>query len=164
MGEHCGAGGGGGSSGFSPGVTNPSVIPDTSGQPSITLTYTRPPGAGRGTVDTTPPIATLSGKKTQKLGKSVSVTVSCSEACAATATGTLSVPKASKAYRLKKTKKSIAAGGKVKLRLKLSTKARKAATRALKRHNRVKAKLKVTVADGRANKTSKRRTIKLKLR
>jgi hypothetical protein len=106
----------------------------------------------------------LSGKKTQKLGNVIGVTVSCSGVCTAIATGTLSVPKLAKVYRLKRARRSIRAGGKVRLKLKLSKKARRAAKQALKRGKRVRAKLKVTVEGAAGNKTSKRRTIRLKLR
>src|SRR6185436_8496326 len=109
------------------------------------------PGGGE-PPDTTAPAETLSGKRTQKLGRSVVVTVGCSEACTATGTGTVSVPPASKVYRLGRATKSLAAGRPAKLKLKLSKKAQRAAKRALKRHKRVRARVTVTVTDAAGNR------------
>jgi hypothetical protein len=53
-------------------------------------------------LDTTTPGLTLGGKKTQKAGKTVSVVVSATtEGLWASASGSVSVPGASKIYRLK---------------------------------------------------------------
>jgi hypothetical protein len=119
-------------------------------------------GGGAAGADTTPPVETLFGKTTARLGSTLVVIVGCNEACTATVGGTLSVPGASKTYKLKKATKSIAGGGKAKLKLKLSKKARKAAKRALRRHRKVKAKVRVTVTDAAGNKASENRTIRLK--
>jgi hypothetical protein len=114
-------------------------------------------GGGSPLIDTTPPLGKLSGKKTQKLGKSVSVTVTCiDEACTASATG-----KASRS-KLKRARKTIAKGHKAKLKLKLSKKARKKLKRALRKHRKVKAKIKVSLTDAAGNKRVLRRTVRLK--
>ena len=104
--------------------------------------------------DTLAPLGRLSGKRTQKLGKSVAVTVSCpDEACRAVATGNL---------KLKRATKSIRKGGKATLKLKLSKKARRAIRRALRKRRKVRAKLKVTVTDAARNSRVLRRTVRLK--
>jgi hypothetical protein len=116
-------------------------------------------GGGGGAVDRKPPSQKLSGKQAQKLGGAIAVTVTCGEACTATATGTL---RAGKSYPLKRASKTLRAHRPLTLKLKLSAKARKAAKRALKRHKKVSAKLKIVVKDKAGNKASKTRTVKLK--
>jgi len=114
--------------------------------------------------DTTAPAAKLSGKKTQKAGRSVRVRVSCpNEACTAKATGSIDVPGARGARRLKlgAATVQIARGGKATLKLKVSRKALGTIKRALRRRAKVRAKLKVTVRDAAGNRTVKPRTIKL---
>jgi hypothetical protein len=88
--------------------------------------------------------------------------VRCDKACTATATGSLSVPNLAKRYKLGKATKRVRAGGKVKLRLKVSKKARRAAKKALKRRRKVTARIKVTVKGATGTSRSKRRTVKLK--
>ena len=111
-----------------------------------------------------PPVETLFGKKRQKLRKSVTVAVTCSEPCLATATGKLKIAKSPKRYRLKQASKLAAAGRNATLKLKLPAKARKAAKRALRRHRTVTAKITFVVQDAAANKASENRAVKLKLK
>ena len=113
--------------------------------------------------DVTAPTAALSGAKTQKAGKSVSVTVACDEACVASASGTVSVPGAAKVFKLGKAKKkSIRAGGKAKLKLKVSKKARRAIRKALRNKRKVRATIKLRVADTLGNATRPTRKIRLR--
>ena len=118
-------------------------------------------------MDHTPPSAKLSGRRVQKLGKSVRVRVLCrNEACRAIAGGSVRVPRPgarAKRYRLKKAKASIAKGHKVTLRPKLSRRARKAIKRALLQRRRVVVRLKVTVTDKVSNKRTLGRRVRLKL-
>ena len=80
-----------------------------------------------------------------------------------TATGTVSVPKASKVYRLGSvTNVAIAHGLKTTLRLKISKKARRAILRALKAKKRVKATIRITARDASGNVATARRTVRLK--
>jgi hypothetical protein len=123
-----------------------------------------PPSSNQGPADTTPPTARLSGKKKQKLRKTVTVTVSCDEACSATATGTLNVPNLSSVYKLRKATATIAAGGTVKLKLALSKKARRNAKRALKRRRKVRANTTVVAVDTAGNQTIKKQSVTLTLR
>jgi len=108
------------------------------------------------------PKATLSGAKTQRAGSSVAVTVKCNEACVVNATGTVSVPGAAKVFKLGKAKRSIRAGGRAKLKLKVSKKARRAIRRALRRKRKVRATIKLRIADGAGNVTRPSRKIRLK--
>ena len=115
--------------------------------------------------DTTAPDVTLSGKKTQELGKFVVVGVACREGCLATATGFVDVPRTGVAKRLKLRGAAafIAAGEKEKLKLRVRRKVRRAIRRALRRGATVKAKVRVAAVDAAGNRTVEKRTIKLKL-
>lgn len=118
--------------------------------------------------DTTAPVAKLTGRRSQKLGKTVAVTVSCiSETCLATARGSARAPKLgaakAKTHTLKKISKAIVKGTKVKLKLKLTGKARTAIRRRLKSRKRVTVKVRVVVVDATNNARTLRRSIKLKL-
>ena len=106
----------------------------------------------------------LGGKKTQKAGKTVSVVVSATtEDLYASASGSVSVPAASKTYRLKAIKnRFVARGTKATLKLKVPKKALKAIKRALRGRKKVKASIKLTARDGAGNVTTGKRTVKLK--
>ena len=74
-----------------------------------------------------------------------------------------SVPGAARTYRLKNAAaKPIARGRTAKLRLRIPSKARKAATKALRRRQKVRAKVTVRVADTSGNATNLKRTILIK--
>lgn len=114
--------------------------------------------------DTTAPTAALSGKRTQKAGKSVKVGVSCpDEACTATATGSVSMPGSNVArrFKLRAARAKIPSGGKATLELKISRRVRGTIKRALGRSAQVKAELKVSAVDVAGNRTVKRRTVRL---
>ncbi len=118
-----------------------------------------PPGP-----DTTKPGLMLGGKTSQKAGKTVSVVVSATtEDLYASASGTVSVPGASKVYRLKSTANRFVAGGtRATLKLKVTRAALKAIKRALRGRKKVKASIKLTARDGAGNLTTGKRTVKLK--
>ncbi len=133
---------------------------------AFTLAAAGGPGGpgGAGGADSTAPLARLSGKRTQKLGKSVAVTVTCvNEACRAVGTASTNVPVVkAKRFGLKRTTKSIRSGSRATLKLKLSAKARRAIKRALRKRRKVRVKVKVTVADAAGNARVLRRTVRLK--
>lgn len=105
----------------------------------------------------------MSGPKVQKAGPTITVTVSCGrEACKATASGTVSVPGASKTFKLRPTTKPVDAGRKAKLKLRVPKKALRAVRRALRRKRKVTAKIKVRVSDAAGNARTKRRGVKIK--
>ena len=132
---------------------NPTPNPNPNPQPPP------PPGP-----DTTTPGLALGGKTTQKAGKTVSVVVSATtEDLYASASGTVSVPGASKVYRLKSiANRFVASGTKATLKLKVPRAALKAIKRALRGRKKVKASIKLTARDAAGNLTTGKRTVKLK--
>ena len=123
----------------------------------------RGPFAYRGfTVDTAKPAPRLLGSRAQPAGDAVGVTVACGdEACKAVASGTVSVPGASRVYRLKRARKTVAAGRKVKLSLGVPRKARRAIRAALADRVKVTARISVRVTDKAGNARTRRRSVKL---
>jgi hypothetical protein len=165
---NAGGGGGAGSS-LAFGASGASFATDNTGVPSVAISYTPPsggpgPGPGGGTApDTAPPTATILARRTQKLGRRVSVTVVCSdEDCSAEAAGTLSVPKASKVFKLRKVTKTLKRGVPGRLSIPIPKAARAGAARALRARKRVTVNLSVSIFDLAKNSTTKK--IKLRLR
>jgi hypothetical protein len=111
----------------------------------------------------------LAGKRRQRLGRTLRVTVSCpDEACDAEATGTLVVPgeassraRAAKRFPLRAASAGIAAGGTADLKLRLPGRARAAAAASLEAGGAVRAKLSVAARDAAGNSTTARRTVNL---
>jgi hypothetical protein len=134
---------------------NPTPNPNPNPQP--------PPPTPAGPDTTTPGLA-LGGKKSQKAGKIVSVVVSATtEDLYASASGTVSVPGASKVYRLKPiANRFVARGTKATLKLKVPRAALKAIKRALRSRKTVKASIKLAARDVAGNLTTGKRTVKLK--
>jgi hypothetical protein len=115
--------------------------------------------------DKTAPAVGLRARSSQRAikQKGIVIEVSCpTEACTATARGTVAVPGAARTYKLKSATKQIPRGGKAKLKLKFSKKALKAVKRALKRRKKIKARITVTVKDAAGNGATKKRSIRLK--
>ena len=116
--------------------------------------------------DLTAPTVSLTGKRVQRLGRSVAVGVRCTsttEDCIVSATGTLSVPGAAKVYRLRRAaRRTVARGEKTTLKLRIAPKARRAARRALRRGSSVRAKLTVRVEDAAGNAIVRKRRIRLR--
>lgn len=157
--EDCGPGGNGTSDSDGDGV------PDASdGCPGVAASTATGCPAVIPPLDTTSPVLVLGGQKTQKAGKTVNVVVSATtEDMWAAASGTVSVPAASKVYRLKAIRnRFVAHGTKATLKLKVSKAALKAIKRALRGRKKVKASIKLTARDGAGNLTTGKRTVKLK--
>ncbi|MEA2148295.1 MAG: trimeric autotransporter adhesin, partial [Solirubrobacteraceae bacterium] len=117
-----------------------------------------PPPPVAAVVDRTAPSARLSGSRSQRLGRAVSVTTACSdEPCRATATATVRVPRVgrararARAYRSGASRATIARGTQATLRLRLSSTNRATMRRALRAGRRVVADLRVRVADAAGN-------------
>ena len=113
-------------------------------------------------LDTTAPsldLAATGGKLSRRGG--ISFVVTSNENATGTATGTISLPKASKTVRFKTAKVTLSAGKLTKVTLKLSERSLGAVRKALKRHS-LKAKITVTVKDGAGNQSVKKLTLKLK--
>jgi beta-glucanase (GH16 family) len=118
--------------------------------------------------DRTPPNARLSGSASQKLGTTVAVTIACPEEdCRATTTATIRVPRHGRArartYALKAATTTIARSTPATVRLKLSSGARGAMTRALRAGKQVVVALGVRVADGAGNARPLARRVALRL-
>ncbi len=139
-----------------------------------------PPGPGGGyslpgpggiippLLDREAPHAKLSGRRSQKLGKTVAVSVTClNEACLAAPNGRVRVPKVRSAKPKMRTltgaSRVVAKGAKVKFKLKLKRATRTAIKRALLRRKRVTVRVQVTVADAARNSRTLTRRVKLKL-
>ena len=162
--EDCGTGGGDSDGDGVPDATDgcPTVAAATAtGCPAVIV----PPGPTMETpLDITAPAFVLGGSKAQKAGKTVSVVVSATtEDLYASASGVVSVPKASRVYRLKAiANRFVARGTKATLKLKVPSAALKAIKRALRGRKKVKASIKLTARDGAGNLTTGKRTVKLK--
>jgi hypothetical protein len=126
---------------------------------------TAPPGGGGGT--TTPPLTkavlTLRAPASQRFAKqrAVIVTVATDVAATVRVAGTLSIPGASKVFKLAGVTRALAAGTSAQVRLKLSTKRVRAITRALRRHRKVVARLTITAVNA-AGTTVATRTVRAK--
>lgn len=117
--------------------------------------------------DLTPPAATLSGSRLQKLARTVYVFVACPvEACGATVSATVRVPRlgrtTAKVYRLTTVRRSIARGAKSKIALRVTSTSSRAARRALTLRKRVVVRFKITTADAAGNKQTHTRDVRLK--
>ena len=116
---------------------------------------TNPPPGGA------PKLSFAGAGKTQDVDK-LGLTVLLDEIADVTVTGSVSVPGASKVYRIKNVTKRVAAGKRTRIGLKLSKKARKAIKKALKNGQKLKAKLNITAKDLAGQRTVKRASVKLK--
>ena len=88
---------------------------------------------------------TLKFSKTQKAKDGVTVSATCLVNCTATFSGNVSVPGASRSYPLSKVTKSLRAGRATSIKLKFSSKAKKAIQKALAKHKKVTATVQTTV-------------------
>lgn len=116
-----------------------------------------------------PPQLRLFGPKRQRLDRAIELRASCDEPCRVTARGKLVLAgphaKASAARRLKlrPANRSLAAGERATLRLRLTGKALRASLAALADGGTVKAKIVASAADPAGNRSAQaRRTIRLK--
>ncbi len=140
------------------------ACPDA-GPPGGALPGPAPSGAPS-SLDTTAPLARLSGPREQHPLRrgALRVDVTCpAEACAAWATATLRLPGRAHALRLGAKPVVLGQGQTRTLRLALSPAARSALRRALRSHREVKAKLLVTVADSIGNAATSARTVRVAL-
>jgi hypothetical protein len=106
---------------------------------------------------------TVSAASTQKAlkAKAIMLRASCDQACSLNASARLSVPGASKTYKARSVKRSLAAGKSVTLKLKLSAKTIRAAKAALRRHKKVRATVNLTaLGPGGSTRSTKRISIK----
>lgn len=100
------------------------------------------------------PLATLSGPTSQRLGRTVSVTTTCTDKiCRVKTTGAVRVPKVGRAkartFKLRPAEAYVVKGGSAATKPRISLPARTAIKRALTAGKRVVATLRVTVADSK---------------
>jgi hypothetical protein len=112
----------------------------------------------------------LSGKRKQRLRRAVTVRARCDQDCELLARGRLVIRerrsrgRGSKKLSLRPARAKPTAGARVRLRLKTKTRAARVARRALRRGGTVRARLRVTATNDRAEKVRAKRTVRLKLR
>ncbi len=113
--------------------------------------------------DVEPPAVELGGRRTQKAGRTIKVTLKAtSENLWATAWGRLTVSGSKRPYRLQGVSaRFIAHGATATLRLGVSRRVLGEIGRALRRQHRVLAQLKLSAHDAAGNITTKTRTVKL---
>ena len=111
--------------------------------------------------DSTSPTQTLFAPGRQSLAK-LFVMVQVHEKSKVKVKGTVSVPGASKAYRLKTVQRSIPLHGVRKIKLRLSANAARIVERALRRGKKVRAKVTAIAVDDAGNRGVARRSIRLK--
>jgi hypothetical protein len=129
------------------------------GCPASATAQTSCPAAPK---DTTPPGAAFSSRRDSVKDNAVSFAITANEAATATVTGTVNVPNASKTYRLRHTTASLQKGVSKKLTLRIAKKARKPIKRALRRHQKLNARLTVILKDAAGNTATLRSTVSLR--
>lgn len=132
---------------------------------TVTVNVAEPDDPGPGN-DEDPPGLTLSGKKKQRAGKFIRVAGRCDEDCTIAVGGKLVVRGrgATKRYKLRPVRREAGANQKAALRVKLPSKARKAAAKALAGGGKAVARLRASATDGAGNATKAKRTVRLKRR
>lgn len=142
---------------FGSGVPTPDAA--NSPLPSVPCGAAGGPGPGGRGPDNTRPIAKLGGKRRQRLSK-LTMTVTVNEDGTVVARGYVKVGR--RKLALRKVKRTVHAGRKVKIRLKLSRRARATVRVALRHGYRATASVKVRATDGSGNMSGEKRAIRVK--
>jgi streptogramin lyase len=129
--------------------------------PPATGTQAAPTGSGAAGADRVTAFSSLLVRARQKLAK-LNVQAAMSERGTISVRGNVKVARSSRAYKLGLVTAPAVPGTSVKLRLKLSRKARNAVRRALKRHKKVSAKITITATDLAGNAKQEQRTVALR--
>ena len=106
----------------------------------------------------------VSARPVQKVGKWVVVSVAClQDACVATASGSVRIRqgRVTRRFKLEGGKTRIAQGKRVRMRLRVSTKARRTARRAIGRRGSVRAAVTVTTRDATGHVRVRHKAVKL---
>jgi hypothetical protein len=111
--------------------------------------------------DTVPPSLRLSGSTRQRFARQRAVIVfaTADEASRLTATARLSVPGASRTFKLRKSR-SLKAGKRTKVKFRLSRRVNRAVRRALLGHKRVRARVTARATDASGNSSTAKRRIR----
>ena len=112
------------------------------------------------TTDKVLALSAVTASSSQDVDK-LSITLQTGEAVTVRLSGSINVPRASRVFRFKTVIRSLGAG-KAKLNLRLPKKARKAVKRALKRKQRLRARLTLVVTDDAGNSQTSKYTVRLK--
>jgi Glucose / Sorbosone dehydrogenase len=134
----------------------PDPYPAGSGQPS-------PPSPDPGpTVDTLAPEVVVSRRRVQRIlrQRGVVIGVACNEACTVVAGGTISVPGAARVFRLRRATRTLAAGVRARIKVRITNRTRRPLRRALIRGRRVRARVNVRATDLAGNARSNRKTVR----
>jgi hypothetical protein len=122
-----------------------------------------PPGpeAGGGT-DGSPPDLAVTRRQVQRIlrQRGVVIGVGCDEPCTIAASGRLSVPGPARVFKLRPRTRTLAAGSRVRMKLRLTRRARPALRRALRRGRRVRARVSVRASDPLGNARSVTKTVR----
>jgi hypothetical protein len=122
------------------------------------------PGSGGGGTggasDLTPPQQKVSGRRRQDVDR-LAVGVTLSEAGAVTVRGRVNVPDAARVVRFRPVTRSAAANTRVRVRLRLARKPRRAVKAALRDDRRLRARITIVARDASGNPSTARRAIRL---
>jgi hypothetical protein len=118
-------------------------------------------GGGGGVVDTSDPELSVKRKKTQDVDK-VILRVETNEATTVTITARVSVPGSSAILRFRKLTRSLQAGVRKRIRIRLKKSRKRAVKSAIEDGAKPRARVKITAEDAAGNTTTKRRRIRLK--
>jgi hypothetical protein len=140
--------------------------PETTGTSGVTV----PAGGTTGPQTDTSVTFRLSIRRSQRVGKQkgVLLTARCPlESCKLVARGKVTVPgagkaRASKRFKLRSVRRSLAAGVKKTIKVRVARKLLGRVRRSLRRHRKLKARITVTVKDAAGNIAVKRRTVRLR--
>jgi glucose/sorbosone dehydrogenase len=119
-------------------------------------------GGGGGSVDRVPPLLRLRFPSRQRIVRQRGVVgyVRSNESGLLRAGARISLPGASRTLRLRGIRRSVAAGKRYRLKLRLSRKARRAVARALRRGRRVKVRVDLQNRDAAGNLTTARKVVR----
>jgi hypothetical protein len=130
----------------------------TNNPPSNNQVFT--PSGGGGSA----PNLGLGGSTTQTTTDSLSFFATCSQNCTVTTDGNVSVPGASKVYKLTRLSKVLRAGVKTKITIRFPAKLKTAVRKAISRRKVVTASLKITTKNSAGISRTSNRTIRIKHR
>jgi hypothetical protein len=118
-------------------------------------------------LDSTAPLMRIAGRRVQDPLRRGAIVVEAScplEACVANARGSLSLSGAARIYRFRSSARQIPSGGRVKLKLRLRPRVRRAIKRALARRGLLRTRISVAAKDAAGNTTTARRAVTLRHR
>jgi glucose/arabinose dehydrogenase len=103
--------------------------------------------------DTRAPRVGIGGRKRQRVvrQRGLRLAISCDETCGATISGKVRIANSKRRYVLKTATRQLSANQRVKVKLTLSKRARRAVKRALRNHRRVKLGIRVVARDAAGN-------------